>query len=115
MSSTAPTKKLKRTNRVPSGQGVGGWVGPHLASSVGGKYLVAVTGLIMTGFVITHMAGNLQLFFGQDVINRYAHSLKEMGPLLWLARAVLLITLVVHMAMSLRLNWKAKKARPVGY
>jgi succinate dehydrogenase / fumarate reductase cytochrome b subunit len=115
MSTKAPTKKQKRTNSVPSGQSIGGWVGPHLGSSVGGKYLVAVTGLIMTGFVIAHMAGNLQIFFSQKRINDYAVALKEMGPLLWGARVFLLITLVVHMAMSLKLNWNARKARPIGY
>jgi succinate dehydrogenase / fumarate reductase cytochrome b subunit len=115
MSSTAPTKRQQPTNRLPSGQGVAGWVSPFLASSVGSKYLVAVTGLILTGFVITHMAGNLQIFLGQETYNAYARSLKDMGPLLWLARAILLLTLVVHMGVSLTLTWKAQKARPVGY
>src|SRR2546423_13894252 len=86
MSSKVPTKKLRRTNRVPSGQTVGGWVAPHLGSSVGGKYLVAITGIVLTGFVVGHMAGNLQIFFDQERINNYALSLKEMGPLLWAVR-----------------------------
>ena len=77
--------------------------------------VVAITGLGLTLFVILHMVGNLQIFMGQAKINHYARFLKDLGPLLWLARIVLLIFLVLHMAISIRLTLRARRARPIPY
>jgi succinate dehydrogenase / fumarate reductase cytochrome b subunit len=115
MSTTAPSKRQARTNSVPSHQGLAGWLAPFLRSSVGGKYVVAVTGLILTAYVVAHMLGNLQVFFGPDAINAYAASLKHNAGLLWTARTILLAAFVLHITLALRLNWKSKQARPVGY
>jgi succinate dehydrogenase / fumarate reductase cytochrome b subunit len=91
------------------------WYARLLNSTIGGKYLVAITGLALTGFVLTHMLGNLQIFLGRDVYNSYAHSLKSMGPLLWVARGGLLAFLLIHMVVSLRLQKRSLDARPARY
>src|SRR3954454_1149284 len=80
------------------------WYARLINSTVGGKYVVAITGLLLTGFVLTHMLGNLQIFLGRDAYNHYAHSLKAMGGLLWLARGGLLAIFVTHIVLSLRLQ-----------
>jgi succinate dehydrogenase/fumarate reductase cytochrome b subunit (b558 family) len=115
MSTRALTKRQVVTNSVPSHQGLADWVQPRLRSSVGGKYVVAVTGLILTSFVVVHMLGNLQVFLGSDAINAYAAFLKGHPVLLWTARVVLFITFLVHIGVALWLNWKARRARPIGY
>ncbi|HTL70857.1 MAG TPA: succinate dehydrogenase cytochrome b subunit [Candidatus Eisenbacteria bacterium] len=84
-------------------------------SSVGKKIAMAVTGLILLGFVLVHMLGNLQIFLGRETLNAYAEHLQDFGPLLWVARLVLLTALVVHVWSASRLTWENARARPVGY
>ena len=55
-------------------------------SSLGRKILMALTGVILTGFVIGHLVGNLQIFQEPDHINGYGAFLHQLGPLLWVAR-----------------------------
>ena len=118
MSSAAPTKRALRTNTLPGGKGVLDWLRPFVATSVGMKVTTALTGLGLTGFVIVHMIGNLQVlpvFGGQEAINAYALSLKELGPLLWVARGGLLAVFVLHVYLALTLAMRASAARPVRY
>jgi succinate dehydrogenase / fumarate reductase cytochrome b subunit len=84
-------------------------------SSLGSKYVMAVTGFLLIGFVITHMAGNLLLFAGPDALNSYAHALKDKPALLWTARLILLLIFVVHVVLGIRLTLQNKAARPVPY
>ena len=53
-----------------------GWVASFLKSSLGAKVVMALTGLALVGFVLSHMLGNWQIFIGQDAINAYAEFLK---------------------------------------
>jgi succinate dehydrogenase / fumarate reductase cytochrome b subunit len=115
MTSVAPTKRRQKTNSHPSGKGARAWILPIFQSSVGAKFLIALTGLGLTSFVIIHMLGNLQIFAGQDKINHYAKLLKDMGPLLWVARFGLLAMLILHMFLSIRLKQRAYQARPIPY
>ncbi len=115
MATATPSKRKVTTNSTPSRQGLAAWAEPFLKSSVGGKYLVAVTGLILTGFVIVHMLGNLQVFFGPDSINAYAVTLKKNAMVLWTARIVLLTAFCLHIGVALWLNWKSRRARPIPY
>src|SRR5262245_53219575 len=115
MSSATPTKRERRPNTLPSGRGVISWVEPFFASSVGNKILVALTGSVLTVFVIAHMVGNLQVFAGPEKLNAYAQWLKDLGPLLWIIRIVLLTTFVLHIYLAMRLKRKARQARPVPY
>lgn len=85
-------------------------------STVGKKVIMAVTGLIGIGFVILHMAGNLQVFVGADKINAYGALLH--GPLAevtWVLRAVLIVAVLLHVVMAVQLAARARRARPVGY
>lgn len=84
------------------------------SASIGKKILVAVAGLLLCGFLITHLAGNLFLFVGPGAFNKYATTL-ESNPLLPLAESLLLLIFLVHIVWSLKVRWENKKARPVGY
>ena len=74
-------------------------------SSIGRKFLMAITGLVLAAFVFGHMAGNLQMFLPPDHINGYANFLQGLGPALWVVRAVLLVCVVVHAWAAITL-WK---------
>lgn len=115
MSSLAPTKRDFPANSLPSRTGLVGWLRPYLTSTVGTKMLVAVTGTLLTGFLVAHLAGNLKIFAGRDAINSYAQFLKDLGPLLWVARIGLLATVVVHLGLALALRKRSAEARPVAY
>lgn len=91
------------------------WLSSYVKSSVGAKHLMAVTGIILSMFVLGHMAGNLLVLAGQDAINAYAHGLKSTPALLWGARVTLLGAVLVHIAAALRLTVINRAARPVGY
>jgi succinate dehydrogenase / fumarate reductase cytochrome b subunit len=84
-------------------------------SSLGSKFLMALTGLGLTGFVIAHMIGNLQVFSGRDALNSYAAALKHLGGLLWAFRIGLLLIFVLHIIYGLRLWFANRAARPVLY
>src|SRR5688500_1418774 len=84
-------------------------------STIGKKAVMAVTGLIMIAFLISHFLANLQVFAGPLKINEYAAALRRLGPLLWLARAGLLIALVLHVVAAYQLTRRKQVARPVGY
>ncbi len=91
------------------------WLCDFWRSSIGGKVTMAVTGLLLFGFVIAHLLGNLQLFAGPDKINAYAKMLHDLGPLLWVARIGLLVIFVLHVATAIRLSRANQAARPVAY
>jgi succinate dehydrogenase / fumarate reductase cytochrome b subunit len=91
------------------------WVSSYVKSSVGAKHLMAVTGLILSAFVLGHMAGNLLVLAGQDAINAYAEGLKNTPALLWGTRITLLASVIVHIAAALRLTALNRAARPVRY
>ena len=91
------------------------WLVRGFRSTVGTKMLVAVSGLLLLGFVLAHMAGNLQVFAGQEQLNAYAKKLKGLGPVLWLMRGGLLAILLLHVGSVIRLNKLNQRARPVAY
>jgi succinate dehydrogenase / fumarate reductase cytochrome b subunit len=91
------------------------WLLAFYRSTIGKKMIMAVTGLMLVGFVIVHMAGNLQLFLGAAKINGYSAFLKSTGELLWLARLGLLAAVLLHILMALQLTRIAGQARPVAY
>jgi succinate dehydrogenase / fumarate reductase cytochrome b subunit len=91
------------------------WLSDFWRSSIGGKVTMAVTGLLLFGFVVAHLLGNLLLLSGPSAINAYAKWLHDMGPLLWVARAGLLAIFVLHIVTAIRLSRANKAARPVAY
>ena len=84
-------------------------------SSVGKKFIVAITGIILILFVVGHLLGNLQIFLGPDWINGYAEHLRELGPFLWVIRVSLLVTVIVHIYVTIRLAIENRRARPQRY
>jgi len=86
-----------------------------LFSSVGRKFIVAITGLALIGFVVMHLLGNLQMFLGPDPINSYAKTLQDLGPIIWVARISLLVFLVTHVYVSIALSRENQAARPEAY
>ena len=85
------------------------------SSTIGKKVVMAVTGLIGVGFVIGHMLGNLQVFWGPAKFNAYSHFLRSLGELLWMVRAVLVAAVVLHVVAAIQLSRQRLAARPVGY
>ena len=84
-------------------------------STIGKKAIMAVTGLILFGFLVAHMLGNLQVFLGREVMNHYAETLHANVGLLWGARIVLLISVVLHTWAAIQLTALKAAARPVAY
>lgn len=85
-------------------------------STVGKKIVMSVTGLIMVGFVILHMIGNLQIFESAARLNAYSHFLHHtINELLWLLRIVLLVSVVLHIVAAVQLARIDRAARPVPY
>jgi succinate dehydrogenase cytochrome b subunit len=115
MSSAVPTKRAKSPNTLASGKGIISWLGLLFSSSIGSKLLVAVTGVLLIAYVILHMAGNVQIFSGQEKLNDYARFLKDLGPMLWALRIGLLVVFVLHVVLAIRLKARSAAARPVAY
>src|ERR1700752_5294542 len=84
-------------------------------SSLGKKYLMAVTGFFLFLFVVAHLVGNLQVFLGPEAINRYGYFLQSNVELLWPARIFLLAMIGLHIWSAIKLSVENKAARPVPY
>ncbi|MFE4171769.1 succinate dehydrogenase [Streptomyces sp. NPDC056909] len=91
-------------------------------STIGKKTVMAVSGLIMLGYLVAHMLGNLKIFFGAPEFNGYAHWLRTLGEpvlhyewALWIFRVVLVAAVVLHAVCAYQLSRRDLAARPVGY
>ncbi|MFE6905449.1 succinate dehydrogenase [Streptomyces erythrochromogenes] len=91
-------------------------------STIGKKTVMAVSGLIMLGYLVVHMLGNLKIFFGADEFNGYAHWLRTLGApflhhewALWIVRVALLAAVVAHAVSAYQLSRLDIRARPVKY
>lgn len=89
---------------------------------IGKKVVMAVTGVVLVGFVIAHMLGNLKIFAGPDEINAYSRFLREVGTpelsygqLLWFVRIVLLVCVTLHIMAAIQLTRMSRAARPIRY
>ncbi|WP_435865888.1 succinate dehydrogenase [Streptomyces wedmorensis] len=92
------------------------------SSTLGKKTVMAVSGLIMLGYLVAHVAGNLKVFFGPEEFNAYGHWLRVMGApvlhhewALWLVRIVLVAAVVAHAVSAYQLSRRDLKARPTAY
>jgi succinate dehydrogenase / fumarate reductase, cytochrome b subunit len=85
------------------------------STSIGKKVVMAITGLILFGFVIGHMLGNLQVFMGAKQMNAYAAMLKANATLLWGVRIVLLVGVILHIVAAVQLTRMSQRSRPEGY
>jgi succinate dehydrogenase / fumarate reductase cytochrome b subunit len=84
-------------------------------ASIGKKAVMAVTGVILFGYLAGHLAGNMQVYLGQEQMDKYAAFLHSMPALLWGVRLVLLACVVMHIVASIQLTLLKQEARPVGY
>lgn len=84
-------------------------------SSLGKKFIMAVTGACLFLFVAGHMVGNLQFLLGAEPINRYAHFLQGLGELLWVVRLALVTIVGLHIWSAVALTLENRAARPVAY
>jgi succinate dehydrogenase / fumarate reductase cytochrome b subunit len=91
-------------------------------TTIGKKAVMAITGLILVGFVILHMWGNLHAFEGPMAFNEYGHFLRVAGApvlgseqALWSLRVVLLIAAALHIVAAVQLTQRDLASRPIGY
>jgi succinate dehydrogenase / fumarate reductase cytochrome b subunit len=84
-------------------------------STIGKKIIMGVTGLILVGFVISHVASNLLVFQGPEGLDAYARFLRSTGKLLWLARGGLIFATILHIDAAYQLTMRARASRPQGY
>lgn len=84
-------------------------------STIGMKVVMALTGFALYGFLFAHMAGNLQLYLGEEEFNRYPVLLHTSTELIWGMRLGLLGAMVGHVVSAVRLTMISQKARPIGY
>ncbi len=76
---------------------------------------MAITGCLLFLFVVAHLLGNLQIFFGPEQINAYGHFLQTTPELIWPARLGLLVLVLLHIYAAVKLSAENKAARPVTY
>jgi len=84
-----------------------------LSSSVGRKIVMAITGLMLLGFLIIHLCGNSLIYFGW--INAYGERLHSMPPLVWGFRLFMLGVFILHVFFGIQLTLENNSARPQAY
>ena len=91
-------------------------------STIGKKYVMAITGLIWFGYLILHLWGNLKIYAGPQFLNEYGGFLRSVGEpffgasqLLWLARIVLIPAFIIHIWSAVQLRTRDMASRPRGY
>jgi succinate dehydrogenase / fumarate reductase, cytochrome b subunit len=92
-----------------------GFISEFCHSSVGRKMIVAATGVILILFVLGHLLGNLQIYLGPEWINAYSQHLRDLGPILWMIRAFLLASVILHIYFTILLAIENRRARPENY
>ena len=92
------------------------------STAVGKKYVMAISGIAMMGFVFFHMIGNLKMYAGAAALDHYAEFLRELlypiapkGVVLWILRGGLLTMLLLHLHAAWSLTQLNRHARPVKY
>jgi len=98
------------------------WFVNFFRSAIGKKVVMALTGIILFGFVFTHLLGNLKLYLGSESMNHYGEWLREIGSpalphsgLLWILRIGLLVATVLHIWSAWSVTMMNRRARPIAY
>lgn len=86
-----------------------------MMSSIGKKYVMGATGLGLVGFLVTHLLGNLQLYYSADAFNKYGKSLADLGPALYALEVGLAGMFLVHAFLAIKITMDTKKARKDRY
>jgi succinate dehydrogenase cytochrome b subunit len=91
-------------------------------SAICKKWLMAISGIVLMGYVLAHMVGNLKVFLGKGEINAYADWLRTLGEpaaprtvVLWILRTVIITAFFVHILAAYQLTVMNRKARPARY
>jgi succinate dehydrogenase / fumarate reductase cytochrome b subunit len=90
------------------------WLFKALSSSVGKKFVMAITGLSLCLFLVIHLSGNLLLYVGEETYNHYAEALHAQGMLLTVAEVGLLLLFAFHLLLAAVTNRENRSARPWG-
>ncbi len=86
----------------------------YFSSAIGRKQIMGITGLAWSLFVLSHMVGNMLIFVGPEAYNKYSHALIS-NPLIYIAEAGLVLTLVLHIINGIALTIENRRARPTKY
>lgn len=92
-----------------------GWLYRALNSSIGKKFVMALTGIGLILFLIIHLINNLTLFGGPELFNTVVKNLDNIKPLIRVIEVILALIFIFHIYQGVMLWWENKKARPVGY
>ncbi len=85
-----------------------------ILSTVGKKFILGFTGLLLIGFVVVHLVGNFLLYVGSENYNHYAHTLHS-TQLIYIAEVGLLFLFVLHIYLAFQITWENRLARPIHY
>ena len=91
------------------------WLFRAFRSSIGRKQLVALTGLALCGFLVTHLAGNLLILVGPEAFDGYAEAMTSNKAFLYTAEVILFVTFATHIGLAVMLTVENRRARPRGY
>ena len=98
------------------------WPVAFYRSAVGKKWVMAITGIMLLGFVLAHMLGNLKVYLGSEEMNAYGEGLRDFGKpflpytvALWILRLGLIAAFVIHIHAAYSLTLMNRRARLLGY
>lgn len=84
-------------------------------STIGKKIAMAVSGILLVGFLVSHVVSNLAIFSNPEHLDAWGRFLRSTGPFLWMARGGLIVLAVVHITAAFQLMQRDAAARPAGY
>ena len=108
------TAEKQQPSPTAGGKSATKWIMTLLSSSLGQKFVMGITGLLLCSFLVVHLAGNLLVYVGADAYNSYAHDLHSM-LLLPVAETGLFLLLFAHIALAFKLTSDNRKARHISY
>ena len=92
-----------------------GWILKFANSSIGKKFVMAVTGLSLLLFLVVHLAGNLTLYISEETFNGYVSALDIVKPLIRVVEVILALVFIFHIYNGIKLWFENKKANPIKY
>lgn len=90
------------------------WIRGYVQSSIGKKQIMAISGLLLCGFLVTHLAGNFLLMISNEAFNTYSHALIT-NPFIYVVETLLFLLFFIHIAFAIWVTFDNQKARPVKY
>jgi len=91
------------------------WLVDRLNSSIGKKFIMAITGLSLIIFLVIHLLNNLLLFVSPEVFNKNVEQLDSIKPIIRVIEVILLLIFSFHIYNALKLYFENKKAKPQKY